>query len=516
MEFLDPRIVELITYVDSSGKRRVKPPYKNKQVFSVITNKLTPEGHFIVNLGVNLNGKAVLLNLPNGKTVYNYTVNAQARTVTVIKVEELGVYLEVQVIDPTPIPKTGVEPLWDELPYESQKSLVVAWSDMICNESFGSQVNVEFDFDMQDVLYQKLIGWRSNCGNFKGTDDSGRAKAPTNKVADPLPLEPTPPIEPPVIPTEPEPPVCVNYMAVTLYEWDAQQVHPVRISRSDLLSGASVASTTGCKYAAQLVRYSDKIGISIVNTGYVGTDTAKASGARPYTDLVGAQLELSDGSRIWISSLLAKTYAEMDNPNLIFGDKSMANGSSAHVAVGKLNDYAVFGFGVDESVMCSTHIANFSPPAPVVPPQEGNPIDINHNYDVAFILRWENNTRTDLDFIAVVDGDPSKTVTYSRPKYTDSAGTLWLDHDYTSHGSTGYTSEPEVISILKFSTSRVTIKINNYNGGAVTQNPVVEVVTKDGAILASVTVPASRLSGTRATIDVLDYSVATKRVTPKV
>jgi hypothetical protein len=517
MEFLDPRIVELITYVDPDGKKRVKPPYKNKRVYSVISNSITPEGHFIINLGINLVGKAVLLSLPDKTLNFNYTVDAQASTVTVYNVNSIGVYMEVQVIDPTPLPRTGNEPLWDDLPSDARRSLVVAWSDMICNDIFKSQVNVEWDFDDQDTLYQKLIGFKSNCGNFKGADNDGRLDVPRTIPLQPMPLEPTPKIDPPVIPHDPPPPSCTDYQTIHIYEWLNGNIVTVTVNRSDFLAGADVASPTACKYFVKLVKMGTDVGVELLNKAYTGSDAQKLAGTAPYTDLIGIDLVMSDGTKLWISDVLTKSYAQMSNPNLIMGDKSLANGSSPHVALGVTNDYALFKFDTTGLTICSTNLASFSTPPPPPPPAPAQPpVDISHQYDVAFLLRWQDNSPTDLDLYGFVDHDKTKDVMYAHPKYTESAGTIWLDHDYTSHGPTGYKDQPEVISILDFASSVISIQVNNYNGNVLTENPVVEVIDNAGAVIKSYTIPAGMLSGGRSSVWVLDYDVKNKAFASKI
>lgn len=167
MTFLDPEIVDLITYTDENGKKRVRPPYRNRKIYSLIAAP-DSSGDFTVTLPENLNKKAVILSFPNGN-IYNYVVNYETNQVKVIKIKR-GTFFEIHVFEPTPIERSPEDPIWDDLSDDAKRALVIAWSDLICVDEFKSQVNVEWDFDKQDTLYQKVVAFRNNKGNNKSTD----------------------------------------------------------------------------------------------------------------------------------------------------------------------------------------------------------------------------------------------------------------------------------------------------------------------------------------------------------
>lgn len=166
MEFLDPDIVELITYIDEDGKRRVKPPYRNRRIYSLIVPPHS--GVYVVTVPEPIQNKIVTLLFPGSKA-YDYRVFVDRNVVEVYDIPE-GTFFEIHVYSLTPIEKSDKDPIWDELPYDAKKALVVAWSDLICNDNFKAQVNVEWDFDKQDTLYQKIVAFRNNKGNNKSRD----------------------------------------------------------------------------------------------------------------------------------------------------------------------------------------------------------------------------------------------------------------------------------------------------------------------------------------------------------
>lgn len=157
----------------------------------------------------------------------------------------------------------------------------------------------------------------------------------------------------------------------------------------------------------------------------------------------------------------------------------------------------------------------YHPPQPVPVPPPPPPTDVGHDYDYKFVLRWEDGTRTDVDFYGYIDHSSSKGVSYQRKEYTSGQDKMWLDRDYTSHGTGSYEHEPEIITILGFKTSTVSIQVNNYNAGTLTQNIVVEVVRADQSIVKAYTIPYYHLSGNRNSFWVCDFDPMTGTLTDK-
>lgn len=322
--YVDPLFLDKITYIDSNGKRRVKNPYRNRKSYGIIVPSVNEEGNYVFKVPEGVAGKSVFVEFP-GKEIYRFTVSASTNEVTVIGIPPLT-YIEINVVNPNPLPPSDDDLYWDNLDYDAQKSIVAAWGDidLICNVLYPSSVEVELDFDDQNTIKYGLVGFKNNCGNDKGTM-WGRPKAPPNSVYFPPQPEPTPPPEP-----EPEDP------------------------------------------------------------------------------------------------------------------------------------------------------------------------DIDHDYDLKFVLRWQDNSVADLDFYAYLDKNTSKRVFYGAKTYGTGDDRMWLDYDYVRHGANGREDEPEIITVLGFKKSVVSIQINNYNRGIVTEEVTVEVFDLKQNLLKKYTIPSYALSGSKS------------------
>jgi hypothetical protein len=158
----------------------------------------------------------------------------------------------------------------------------------------------------------------------------------------------------------------------------------------------------------------------------------------------------------------------------------------------------------------------YNPPQPIPTPEPPPPTDVGHDYDFKFVLRWEDNSTADLDFFGYIDHNSKKGVSYSNKEYTVGEDKMWLDFDYTSHGSDGYASSPEIITLLGFKLSVISIQINNYSGKPVTQNVIVEVVNASQEVLKTITIPSYQLSGNHNTVWACDFTPSTGDVTEKI
>ncbi|MGG1263832.1 hypothetical protein [Brevibacillus laterosporus] len=158
----------------------------------------------------------------------------------------------------------------------------------------------------------------------------------------------------------------------------------------------------------------------------------------------------------------------------------------------------------------------YNPPQPVPQPPSPPPVDpnISHNYDLKFILRWQDNIGTDLDMHAYLNHLFSNRVWYGEKEYGSENDKMWLDFDYTIHGDTGRKDQPEIITVLGFKSSILSIQIINFNGKSITEDVTLDVVDIKQSILKSYTIPAYALTG-RQNYWVCDVNLATKSVIDK-
>lgn len=197
--YVDPIFLSKITYSDKDGKLRVKNPYRNRHSYCVIIPSVNASGDFVWVVPEDITGKSVFVNFP-AKVMYSFTVNALTKEVTVKGIPAFT-YIEINVVNPKPLPPSDRDLLWDELDYDAQKSIVAAWGDidLICNVLYPASAESELGFDDQNTIKYGLVGWKNNCGNDKNTDWK-RPVVPPNGVyypPQPIPVPPPPPIPPP-------------------------------------------------------------------------------------------------------------------------------------------------------------------------------------------------------------------------------------------------------------------------------------------------------------------------------
>ena len=199
--YIDPILLDSITYTDENGKRRVKNPYRNRHSYDIIVPAVNDQGNFVITVPEDVVGKSVFVDFP-AKVMYRFIVSAATNEVTVIGIPPFT-YIELHVVNPKPLPRSDNDLLWDELDYDAQKSIMAAWGDidLICNVLYPSTADSEFNFDEQNTLKYGLIGFRNNCGNLRNAG-WGYKDIPRNGHYMPPQPEPTPPPLPPA----PEPP----------------------------------------------------------------------------------------------------------------------------------------------------------------------------------------------------------------------------------------------------------------------------------------------------------------------
>ena len=54
---------------------------------------------------------------------------------------------------------------------------------------------------------------------------------------------------------------------------------------------------------------------------------------------------------------------------------------------------------------------------------------------------------------------------------------MWLDYDFTRHGPNGYEEEPEVLTVLGFKRSILSIQLQNFNSRELTEDALIEIAT---------------------------------------
>lgn len=133
--------------------------------------------------------------------------------------------------------------------------------------------------------------------------------------------------------------------------------------------------------------------------------------------------------------------------------------------------------------------------------KEGLP-PIMNPYDWLVVMRWEDNTSTDLDLHCYFNCDQNKHVYYSEKELViDGENKAWLNYDYTSHEENGRQDKPEIISILGMDRYTPNIYITNYNKGIIDENVTIEIYKREGnkdVKVNTVTIDSSQISGEKA------------------
>lgn len=143
--------------------------------------------------------------------------------------------------------------------------------------------------------------------------------------------------------------------------------------------------------------------------------------------------------------------------------------------------------------------------------------DIAHDYDLKFTLRWDSNSSCDMDLHAYLNHNKEAGVMFSRPEYALSdTEKLWLDFDYRNHGSNGYETEPEVITVLGCKGSILSVQVENYNSGNLRADPVLEISTADGERIKSLTLPKRLFAlGSTCRAWICDIDLTSQAITEK-
>lgn len=105
---------------------------------------------------------------------------------------------------------------------------------------------------------------------------------------------------------------------------------------------------------------------------------------------------------------------------------------------------------------------------------------IDNPYDWLVVMRWEDNTDTDLDLHCYFDCDSDKHIYYANKELEiDENNKVWLNYDYTSHGPEGRHAEPEIISILGMKEHTANIYLTNFSAGNITENVTIDIYKRE-------------------------------------
>ena len=105
---------------------------------------------------------------------------------------------------------------------------------------------------------------------------------------------------------------------------------------------------------------------------------------------------------------------------------------------------------------------------------------IDNPYDWLVVMRWEDNTDTDLDLHCYFDCDSDKHIYYANKELEiDENNKVWLNYDYTSHGSEGRKAEAEIISILGMKEHTANIYVTNFSAGNITENVTIDIYKRE-------------------------------------
>ena len=160
MSFYDDDVLRQISYYDINNKLRIKPPYKNQIIQNCFVQSI--DGKCIINLGINITGKSVVVNFIDNPN-YNYTVDATKNTVTIFNAPN-DTFIEIKIIDPTPIPKSDNDLFWDNLSEDQRRAIMSTWTDIICIHEYNGS-SPEWGYDDRNV--PRIFGWVNNYGNTK-------------------------------------------------------------------------------------------------------------------------------------------------------------------------------------------------------------------------------------------------------------------------------------------------------------------------------------------------------------
>lgn len=127
---------------------------------------------------------------------------------------------------------------------------------------------------------------------------------------------------------------------------------------------------------------------------------------------------------------------------------------------------------------------------------------IDNPYDWLVVMRWEDNTNTDLDLHCYFRCDSDKHIYYGNKELEiDENNKAWLNYDYTSHGPEGRHTEPEIISILGMENYTSNIYVTNFSAGNINENVIIDIFKRENnedMKIDTVTILPSEISGQKS------------------
>lgn len=206
----------------------------------------------------------------------------------------------------------------------------------------------------------------------------------------------------------------------------------------------------------------------------------------------------------------------------------LANGSRDQIVLGEESKSYPYGLNTVGNIKNFTGYRQKPPVARVVYLSGETPIkvvefwyeqtgDIAHDYDIKVTLRWESNSSVDLDLHGYINHRREWGVNFTQKEYFASADDkLWLDFDYRKHGPNGYEVEGEVITVLGFAGEMLSIQLDNFNGGSLRSDPVLEVAIDGKDLVQRVVIPRALLNlWSTGKVWVCDIELASQSVLPK-
>lgn len=94
--------------------------------------------------------------------------------------------------------------------------------------------------------------------------------------------------------------------------------------------------------------------------------------------------------------------------------------------------------------------------------------DIPNDWDIAVVMNWEGNTRTDIDLHGFIE---NKHVYFGNKSYDG----FYLNFDYTQHMTN---VDPEILSVKGYKNKKLDIYLHNYNAGKLSEVVNIKVYNK--------------------------------------
>jgi hypothetical protein len=105
---------------------------------------------------------------------------------------------------------------------------------------------------------------------------------------------------------------------------------------------------------------------------------------------------------------------------------------------------------------------------------------IENDYDWMVVLRWQDNSSTDLDLHLYIDCKEDEHVYHANKEYKeDENNKIWLNYDFRGHDNNGRKEQPEIITILGMRSHVINLFVTNYNRGYLTEETTIDIYKKE-------------------------------------